>query len=147
MGTRPLQLDGCFSYWDDCLVLLALLCQELGLPCSRPTPCAWPEAEEPHPAAPVARGPLTRPPSMPCPAVHWRVRLMWTGLSAVLQSVMKLEFRAGAVGVRLVKDASQCREHFSPDRPRLAGEADHRALGWAGGNAMLLMEFIGGRGT
>ena len=36
LRARGLQLDGCFSYWDDCLVLTALLCQELGLPCNPP---------------------------------------------------------------------------------------------------------------
>lgn len=55
---RGLQLDGCFSYWDDCLVLTALLCQELGLPCSPPSRHAPGKAEEPHPTASVA---LPRP--------------------------------------------------------------------------------------
>ncbi|KAJ1065965.1 hypothetical protein K5549_013478 [Capra hircus] len=121
---RGLQLDGCFSYWDDCLVLTALLCQELGLPCSPPAAMRLAKQKSRTQLHLLCR----RGPPWPVP----------------LPGVMKLEFGAGAVGVRLVKDASQCHEHFSRIARDLQGEADHPGIGLGWGNAMLLMEFIEG---
>uniref|UniRef100_H0X358 Carnosine synthase 1 n=2 Tax=Otolemur garnettii TaxID=30611 RepID=H0X358_OTOGA len=145
---RGLQLDGCFSYWDDCLVLTALLCQELGLPCNPPAAmrlakqksctqlhlldCHGPPWPAPSLHA-VACCPLESEADMER-AVH----------QVPLPGVMKLEFGAGAVGVRLVEDAPQCHEHFSKIARDLQGEADHPGIGLGWGNAMLLMEYVEG---
>ncbi|XP_053417438.1 carnosine synthase 1 isoform X4 [Nycticebus coucang] len=145
---RGLQLDGCFSYWDDCLVLTALLCQELGLRCNPPAAmrlakqksctqlhlldCHGPPWPAPSLHA-VACCPLESEADMER-AVH----------QVPLPGVMKLEFGAGAVGVRLVEDAPQCHEHFSKIARDLQGEADHPGIGLGWGNAMLLMEYVEG---
>lgn len=145
---RGLQLDGCFSYWDDCLVLTALLCQELGLPCSPPAAMRLAKQKSrtqlhllrhhgpPWPAASLH--------AVPCFPLESEADVEKAVCQVPLPGVMKLEFGAGAVGVRLVEDAPQCHEHFSRIAQDLQGEADHPGIGLGWGNAMLLMEFIEG---
>ncbi|KAM7226191.1 hypothetical protein CapIbe_022336 [Capra ibex] len=145
---RGLQLDGCFSYWDDCLVLTALLCQELGLPCSPPAAMRLAKQKSRTQLHLLCRrGPPWPAPSLyavPCCPLESEADVDRAVRQVPLPGVMKLEFGAGAVGVRLVKDASQCHEHFSRIARDLQGEADHPGIGLGWGNAMLLMEFIEG---
>ncbi|KAF6332653.1 carnosine synthase 1 [Rhinolophus ferrumequinum] len=145
---RGLQLDGCFSYWDDCLVLTALLCQELGLPCSSPAAMRLAKQKSHTQLHLLCRqGPPWPSPSLhavPCCPLESEADVERAVHQVPLPGVMKLEFGAGAVGVRLVEDAPQCHEHFSRIARDLQGEADHPGIGLGWGNAMLLMEFIDG---
>lgn len=145
---RGLQLDGCFSYWDDCLVLTALLCQELGLPCSPPAAMRLAKQKSRTQLHLLCRqGPPWPSPSLhavPCCSLESEADVERAVRQVPLPGVMKLEFGAGAVGVRLVEDASQCHEHFSRVVRDLQGEADHPGIGLGWGNAMLLMEFVEG---
>ncbi|KAM5225140.1 carnosine synthase 1 isoform 6-T8 [Hipposideros larvatus] len=145
---RGLQLDGCFSYWDDCLVLTALLCQELGLPCSPPAAMRLAKQKSHTQLHLLCRqGPPWPAPSLhavPCCPLQSEADVERAVHLVPLPGVMKLEFGAGAVGVRLVEDAPQCHEHFSRIARDLQGEADHPGIGLGWGNAMLLMEFIEG---
>ncbi|XP_077627577.1 carnosine synthase 1 [Crocuta crocuta] len=145
---RGLQLDGCFSYWDDCLVLTALLCQELGLPCSPPTAMRLAKQKSRTQLHLLrCQGPPWPAPSLhavPCCPLGCEADVDRAVHQVPLPGVMKLEFGAGAVGVRLVEDAPQCHEHFSRITRDLQGEADHPGIGLGWGNAMLLMEFIEG---
>ncbi|KAM6157446.1 carnosine synthase 1 isoform 1-T2 [Rhynchocyon petersi] len=145
---RGLQLDGCFSYWDDCLVLTALLCQELGLPCSPPAAMRLAKQKSCTQLHLLSRrGPPWPAPSLhavPCCPLQSQADVERAVRQVPLPGVMKLEFGAGAVGVRLVEDAPQCHEHFSRIARDLQGEADHPGIGLGWGNAMLLMEFVEG---
>nr|XP_006210817.2 carnosine synthase 1 [Vicugna pacos] len=145
---RGLQLDGCFSYWDDCLVLTALLCQELGLPCSPPAAMRLAKQKSRTQLHLLCHhGPPWPAPSLyavPCCPLESEADVDKAVRQVPLPGVMKLEFGAGAVGVRLVEDAPQCHEHFSRIARDLQGEADHPGIGLGWGNAMLLMEFIEG---
>lgn len=145
---RGLQLDGCFSYWDDCLVLTALLCQELGLPSSPPSAmCLAKQKSRTQLHLLQCRGPPWPAPSLhavPCCPLASEADLERAIHQVPLPGVMKLEFGAGAVGVRLVDDAAQCHEHFSRIAQDLQGEADHPGIGLGWGNSMLLMEFVEG---
>ncbi|XP_035885660.1 carnosine synthase 1 isoform X2 [Phyllostomus discolor] len=145
---RGLQLDGCFSYWDDCLVLTALLCQELGLPCSPPAAMRLAKQKSRTQLHLLrCQGPPWPAPSLyavPCCPLESEADVERAVHQVPLPGVMKLEFGAGAVGVRLVEDASQCRQHFSKIAHDLQGEADHPGIGLGWGNSMLLMEFIEG---
>ncbi|KAM5247010.1 carnosine synthase 1 isoform 1-T2 [Ctenodactylus gundi] len=145
---RGLQLDGCFSYWDDCLVLTALLCQELGLPCSPPAAMCLAKQKS-HTQLHLSRyhGPPWPAPSLhavACCPLESEADVERAVCQVPLPGVMKLEFGAGAVGVRLVEDVQQCHEHFSRITRDLQGEADHPGIGLGWGNAMLLMEFVEG---
>ncbi|KAM7329686.1 hypothetical protein ACRRTK_011299 [Alexandromys fortis] len=145
---RNLKLDGCFSFWDDCLVLTALLCRELGLPCSPPAAMCLAKQKS-----------RTQLHLLRCPGPPWPATSLHAVACCPLESeadveraidqvplpgVMKLEFGSGAVGVQLVKDGPQCHEHFSRILHDLQGEADHPGIGLGWGNAMLLMEFVEG---
>ncbi|XP_014648645.1 PREDICTED: carnosine synthase 1 [Ceratotherium simum simum] len=145
---RGLQLDGCFSYWDDCLVLTALLCQELGLPCNPPATMRLAKQKSRTQLHLLRRhGPPWPAPSLhavPCCPLESEADVERAVRQVPLPGVMKLEFGAGAVGVRLVEDAPQCHEHFSRIARDLQGEADHPGIGLGWGNAMLLMEFVEG---
>ncbi|EHB12169.1 ATP-grasp domain-containing protein 1 [Heterocephalus glaber] len=145
---RGLQLDGCFSYWDDCLVLTALLCQELGLPCSPPAAvCLAKQKSHTQLHLSHCHGPPWPAPSLhavACCPLESEADVERAVHQVPLPGVMKLEFGAGAVGVRLVEDAPQCHEHFSRISRDLQGEADHPGIGLGWGNAMLLMEFVEG---
>ncbi|XP_004598265.2 carnosine synthase 1 [Ochotona princeps] len=145
---RGLQLDGCFSYWDDCLVLTALLCQELGLPGSPPAAMRLAKQKSQTQLHLLrCRGPPWPAPALhavPCCPLESEADVERAVHQVPLPGVMKLEFGAGAVGVRLVEDAPQCHEHFSRIARDLQGEADHPGIGLGWGNAMLLMEFVEG---
>uniref|UniRef100_A0A2R9AMQ2 Carnosine synthase 1 n=1 Tax=Pan paniscus TaxID=9597 RepID=A0A2R9AMQ2_PANPA len=145
---RGLKLDGCFSYWDDCLVLTALLCQELGLPCSSPAAMRLAKQKSLTQLHLLRHhGPPWPAPSLhavPCCPLESEADVERAVHQVPLPGVMKLEFGAGAVGVRLVEDAPQCHEHFSRITRDLQGEADHPGIGLGWGNAMLLMEFVEG---
>ncbi|XP_005003079.1 carnosine synthase 1 isoform X2 [Cavia porcellus] len=145
---RGLQLDGCFSYWDDCLVLTALLCRELGLPCCPPAAmCLAKQKSRTQLHLSRHHGPPWPAPSLhavACCPLESEADVERAVHQVPLPGVMKLEFGAGAVGVQLVEDASQCHEHFSRITRDLQGEADHPGIGLGWGNAMLLMEFVEG---
>ncbi|XP_056657190.1 carnosine synthase 1 isoform X1 [Monodelphis domestica] len=145
---RGLQLDGCLSYWDDCLVLTALLCEELGLRGCPPAAMSLAKQKSQTQAHLLqCRGPRWPAPSLyavPCCPLQAPDDVERAARSVPLPGVMKLEFGAGAVGVRLVEDASQCRAHFARISQDLRGEADHPGIGLGWGNAMLLMEFVAG---
>uniref|UniRef100_A0A2K5CLZ3 Carnosine synthase 1 n=1 Tax=Aotus nancymaae TaxID=37293 RepID=A0A2K5CLZ3_AOTNA len=145
---RGLKLDGCFSYWDDCLVLTALLCQELGLPCCPPAAMRLAKHKSRTQLHLLCHhGPPWPAPSLhavPCCPLESEADVERAVHQVPLPGVMKLEFGAGAVGTRLVKDAPQCHEHFSRITRDLQGEADHPGIGLGWGNAMLLMEFVDG---
>ncbi|XP_075404104.1 carnosine synthase 1 [Tenrec ecaudatus] len=145
---RGLQLDGCFSYWDDCLVLTALLCQELGLPCCPPAAMRLAKQKSRTQLHLLGqRGPPWPAPALhavPCCPLESESDVQRAVRQVPLPGVMKLEFGAGAVGVRLVEDAPQCQEHFARIAHDLQGEADHPGIGLGWGNAMLLMEFVEG---
>nr|XP_004656812.2 carnosine synthase 1 [Jaculus jaculus] len=146
--TRGLHLDGCFSFWDDCLVLTSLLCHELGLPCSPPAAmCLAKQKSRTQLHLLCHHGPPWPAPSLhavACCPLEREADVERAVSQVPLPGVMKLEFGSGAVGVQLVKDGPQCHEHFSRILRDLQGEADHPGIGLGWGNAMLLMEFVEG---
>ncbi|XP_068944502.1 carnosine synthase 1 isoform X1 [Petaurus breviceps papuanus] len=145
---RGLQLDGCLSYWDDCLVLTALLCKELGLRGCPPAAMSLAKQKSQTQSHLLGCGsPRWPSPSLyavPCCPLEVPEDVERAARLVPLPGVMKLEFGAGAVGVRLVENASQCRAHFAKISQDLQGEADHPGIGLGWGNAMLLMEFVAG---
>ncbi|XP_028916839.1 carnosine synthase 1 isoform X1 [Ornithorhynchus anatinus] len=145
---RGLRLDGCLSYWDDCLVLTALLCQELGLRCSPPAAMRLAKQKSRTQLHLLrCRGPRWPGPALyavPCCPLQSPADVERAARLVPLPGVMKLEFGAGAVGVRLVEDGPQCQAHFGKIARDLRGEADHPGIGLGWGNAMLLMEYVAG---
>ncbi|NXA73898.1 CRNS1 synthase, partial [Thryothorus ludovicianus] len=118
LRSRGLRPHACLSYWDDCVVLAALVCQGLGL-------------RGPAPAAVRVAKQKSR--------THRHLQRCRRG-----RPVAKLEFGAGGVGVRLVENAGQCHAHAARLWRDLRDDADHPGIGLGWGNAMLLMEYVPG---
>ncbi|XP_029431847.1 carnosine synthase 1 isoform X1 [Rhinatrema bivittatum] len=145
---RGLQLDGCLSFWDDCMVLTALVCELLGLRCSPASAMRISKQksrthlhllhqDNPHwPSASLY--------AVPCCHLESIVDVEKASRFLSFPGVMKLEFGAGAVGVKLVENAEQCQQHFEKISSDLREDTDYPGIGLGWGNAMLLMEFVSG---
>ncbi|NXU57980.1 CRNS1 synthase, partial [Turnix velox] len=143
-GVRP---HACLSYWDDCVVLAALVCQRLGLPGNPPAAVRVAKqksrthqhlqgCQHGHP-----------PPSafaVPCRRLRSHGDVEQAAGAVPFPAVAKLEFGAGGVGVKLVESRSQCHAHAARLWRDLRDDADHPGIGLGWGNAMLLMEYVPG---
>ncbi|KAF1403383.1 Carnosine synthase 1, partial [Spheniscus magellanicus] len=130
-GLRP---HACLSYWDDCVVLAALVCQRLGLRGSPPAAIRRCRRGRPPPAAFA----------LPCRRLQSHGDVERAAGAVPFPAVAKLEFGAGGVGVRLVESAGQCHAHAARLWRDLRDDADHPGIGLGWGNAMLLMEYVPG---
>ncbi|NXW08142.1 CRNS1 synthase, partial [Fregetta grallaria] len=143
-GLRP---HACLSYWDDCVVLAALVCQRLGLRGSPPAAIrvAKQKSRTHQHLQRCRRG---RPPpatfAVPCRRLQSHGDVDRAAGVVPFPAVAKLEFGAGGVGVRLVESTGQCHAHAARLWRDLRDDADHPGIGLGWGNAMLLMEYVPG---
>uniref|UniRef100_A0A8D2LSR6 Carnosine synthase 1 n=1 Tax=Varanus komodoensis TaxID=61221 RepID=A0A8D2LSR6_VARKO len=147
---RGLHLDGCLSYWDDCIVLTALVCEGLGLRCSSPNAMrVAKQKSRTHLHLMRRRKEGPRWPSaalyaVPCCHLESHADVERAASHINFPGVMKLEYGAGAVGVKLVEDAQQCHLHFEKISQDLQDDSDYVGIGLGWGNTMLLMEYVSG---
>ncbi|KAM8807360.1 carnosine synthase 1 [Eudromia elegans] len=143
-GLRP---HGCICYWDDCVVLAALVCQRLGLRTS-PAAAVSLAKQKSRTHQHLLRCRRGRPPpaayAVPCCHVESHADVERAAGALPFPAVAKLEFGAGAVGVRLVGSASECHAHAERLWRDLRSDADHPGIGLGWGNSMLLMEYVPG---
>ncbi|RMB98080.1 hypothetical protein DUI87_25558 [Hirundo rustica rustica] len=147
LRSRGLRPHACLSYWDDCVVLAALVCRGLGL--RGPAPAAVQVAKQKSRThRHLQRCRRGRPPpaafAVPCRRLRSHGDVERAAAAVPFPAVAKLEFGAGGVGVRLVEDAGQCHAHASRLLRDLRDDADHPGIGLGWGNAMLLMEYVPG---
>ncbi|XP_072194116.1 carnosine synthase 1 isoform X2 [Excalfactoria chinensis] len=147
LRARGLRPDACLSYWDDCVVLTALLCQRLGLPgCSPAAVRLAKQKSRTHQHLQRCRH--GRPPpaafAVPCCRLRSHGDVERAAGAVPFPAVAKLEFGAGAVGVRLVESTGQCHAHAAQLWHDLRADTDHPGIGLGWGNAMLLMEYVPG---
>ncbi|KAM4033407.1 carnosine synthase 1 [Anomaloglossus baeobatrachus] len=113
---KGLHLSGCMAFWDECTILSAVLCRMLGLPGPPPNAVRLAKRKTqtqlclfnmtaPSPPFPYAGAFAV--PCFPLGPGTGGVEAAESILSYPL--VVKPESGAGAVGVRLVKDAEECR--------------------------------------
>lgn len=143
-GLRP---HACLSYWDDCVVLAALVCQRMGLRgCSPSAIRVAKQKSRTHQH--LQRCCHGRPPpaafAVPCRRLQSHGDVERAAGSVPFPAVAKLEFGAGGVGVRLVENTGQCHQHAARLWRDLRDDADHPGIGLGWGNAMLLMEYVPG---
>ncbi|NXN22124.1 CRNS1 synthase, partial [Nycticryphes semicollaris] len=143
-GRRP---HACLSYWDDCVVLAALVCQRLGLRGS--SPAAVRVAKQKSRTHQHLQGCRQgRPPpatfAVPCRRLRSHGDVDRAAGAVPFPAVAKLEFGAGGVGVRLVESTGQCHAHAARLWRDLRDDTDHPGIGLGWGNAMLLMEYVPG---
>ncbi|XP_068254304.1 carnosine synthase 1 [Nyctibius grandis] len=143
-GLRP---HACLSYWDDCVVLAALVCQRLGLR-GNPPAAVRVAKQKSRTHEHLQRCRRGRPPpaafAVPCRRLQSHGDVERAAGAVPFPAVAKLEFGAGAVGVRLVENAGQCHQHAARLWRDLRDDADHPGIGLGWGNAMLLMEYVPG---
>ncbi|KAM6274458.1 LOW QUALITY PROTEIN: carnosine synthase 1 [Porphyrio hochstetteri] len=143
-GLRP---HACLSYWDDCVVLAALVCQRLGLRGSPPAAIRVAKQKS-RTHQHLQRCRHGRPPpaafAVPCRRLQSHGDVERAAGTVPFPAVAKLEFGAGGVGVRLVESAGQCHAHAARLWHDLRDDADHPGIGLGWGNAMLLMEYVPG---
>ncbi|XP_037994640.1 carnosine synthase 1 isoform X1 [Motacilla alba alba] len=147
LRSRGLRPHACLSYWDDCVVLAALVCQGLGL--RGPAPAAVRVAKQKSRThRHLQRCRRGRPPpaafAVPCRRLRSHGDVERAAGAVPFPAVAKLEFGAGGVGVRLVENAGQCHAHAARLWRDLRDDADHPGIGLGWGNAMLLMEYVPG---
>ncbi|NWJ05776.1 CRNS1 synthase, partial [Crypturellus undulatus] len=143
-GLRP---HGCICYWDDCVVLAALVSQRLGLRTSPPGAVGLAKQKS-RTHQHLLRCRRGRPPpaayAVPCCHVESHADMERAASTVPFPAVAKLEFGAGAVGVRLVESAGECHAHAERLWRDLKSDADHPGIGLGWGNSMLLMEYVPG---
>ncbi|XP_078515348.1 carnosine synthase 1-like [Lissotriton helveticus] len=147
---REIQLDGCLSYWDDCMVLTALVCEQLGLRCSPVSAMRISKQKsrthlhllrhKKGSTCVTAAGPY----AVPCCHLESHADVEKASRYLNFPGVMKLEFGAGAVGVKLVENLEQCHQHYEKISSDLKEDTDYPGIGLGWGNAMLLMEYVSG---
>ncbi|XP_042181755.1 carnosine synthase 1-like [Oncorhynchus tshawytscha] len=145
--SSSLRPDGCVCFWDECVVLTSLVCDRLGL--RGPPPQAIRIAKEKsrthrHLLGPPLLSPS--PSSYAVPCIHVESTLDLEKAVGVVRfpAVMKLEYGAGAVGVRKVCSLEESLAHFERIGGDLREETDYPGIGLGWGNAMILMEYVGG---
>ncbi|KAK9410387.1 carnosine synthase 1 [Crotalus adamanteus] len=147
---RGLHLDGCLSYWDDCMVLTALICEGLGLRCSSSNAMRVAKQKSrthQHLLRRCKEGSRWSSAALyavPCCHLESHADVERAASHINFPGVMKLEYGAGAVGVKLVEDAQQCHLHFDKITQDLKDDSDYLGIGLGWGNNMLLMEYVSG---
>ncbi|XP_030041525.1 carnosine synthase 1 isoform X2 [Microcaecilia unicolor] len=145
-----MQLDGCLSFWDDCTVLASLVCELLGLRCSSSSALRIAKQKSLthlhllHQLQDHSRWPSAALYAVPCCHLESIVDVEKATRYINFPGVMKLEFGAGAVGVKLVENAEQCQQHYEKISNDLREDTDYPGIGLGIGNAMLLMEYVSG---
>ncbi|XP_033918028.1 LOW QUALITY PROTEIN: carnosine synthase 1 [Melopsittacus undulatus] len=147
LRSRGLQPHACLSYWDDCVVLAALVCERLGLRCS-PAAAVRVAKHKSRTHQHLQRCRRGRPApaafAVPCYRLQSHGDVERAAAAVPFPAVAKLEFGAGGVGVKLVETPEQCHEHAARLWRDLRDDADHPGIGLGWGNAMLLMEYVPG---
>nr|XP_033775886.1 carnosine synthase 1 isoform X2 [Geotrypetes seraphini] len=145
---RGMRLDGCLSFWDDCTVLAALVCELLGLRSSSSSALriskqkSFTHLHLLH--QDNSRWPSAALYAVPCCHLKNAIDVEKASRYISFPGVMKLEYGAGAVGVKLVENAEQCQQHFEKISNDLREDTDYPGIGLGIGNAMLLMEYVSG---
>ncbi|XP_043940009.1 carnosine synthase 1 [Protopterus annectens] len=147
---RGLKLDGCISFWDDCIVLTAMVCEMLGL---RTNPVSAMEIAKQkskthlhliQKCREIPHWPPTYLYAVPCCHLESHADIDKAAQFMNFPAVMKLEYGAGAVGVKMVENLEQCHQHFEKISNDLREDTDYPGIGLGWGNTMLLMEYIDG---
>uniref|UniRef100_A0A673W1Q8 Carnosine synthase 1-like n=1 Tax=Salmo trutta TaxID=8032 RepID=A0A673W1Q8_SALTR len=150
--SSSLHPDGCVCFWDECVVLTSLVCDRLGL--RGPPPEAIRIAKEKSRTHRHLLGLLKstgtnlisveQPSGQPDSLVEFREDERRASGGEGGPAVMKLEYGAGAVGVRKVGSLEESLAHFERISGDLREETDYPGIGLGWGNAMILMEYVGG---
>ncbi|XP_064613939.1 carnosine synthase 1-like isoform X2 [Liolophura sinensis] len=147
---RQLTIDGCVTFWEDCVPLTAMICEKLSL-----TGAGVQGAINAKTKSLTQKVLSGRNADIP----HWPRTHLYASKTSRIEShmdienavniigfpaVMKLEYGSSAVAVELVENVDQCHDHLDKVQRDLQTESDLPGIGLGHGNAMLLMEYVDG---
>ncbi|KAK3586596.1 hypothetical protein CHS0354_027737 [Potamilus streckersoni] len=147
---NKIKLDGCLTFWEDCVPLAAKLCHLLHLPGS--TEKGALSAKNKSDTLAVVR---KRTADIP----HWPRTYLYTSWFSPLRSqadienvqkarkfplIMKLEYGSSAVGVTLVRNADEMEEKYKEIRDAVQEPKDYFGIGLGHGNTLMVMEYLVG---
>lgn len=150
LGEKNVAIDGCVTFWEDCVPLAAYINEFKGLTGSSLRGAL--NAKKKSITQSVLLG---RTGDIP----HWPRTYLYASKTFHISSrgdieeaaakiefpcVMKLEYGSSAVGVSLVHDVTQCHREWTTIQEELRGENSHPGIGLGHGNQMLLMDYISG---
>ncbi|KAK3586594.1 hypothetical protein CHS0354_027732 [Potamilus streckersoni] len=147
---NTIKLDGCLTFWEDCVPLVARLCHLLNLPGS---------TEKGALIAKSKSDTLAVLNKVPGSSPHWPLINLYMSWFLPLRSqadikniqkvrkfplIMKLEYGSRAVGVTLVRNAAEMEEKYNDIRSILQKPEDYSGIGLGHGNTLMVMEYLVG---
>ncbi|XP_078502639.1 carnosine synthase 1-like [Lissotriton helveticus] len=147
---RGIHLDGCVAFWNDCTVLAALVCEQLGLRCSPvwATCLSKRKSQTQFNLLCNKKNSIfsTTIASYAVPSCHVASHSDIERASCYVNypGVLKLESGCGAVAAKMVQNKEQCHQYYEHISGILKAESDCPGIGLSCGNAMVLMEHVSG---
>ncbi|KAL3855367.1 hypothetical protein ACJMK2_014578, partial [Sinanodonta woodiana] len=147
---NKIKLDGCLTFWEDCVPLAARLCHLLNLPGS---------TEKGALSAKSKSDTLAVLNTVSGGSPHWPLLNLYTSWFLPLRSqadikniqkvrkfplIMKLEYGSRAVGVTLVRNADEMEDKYKEIRAVLQKPDDYYGIGLGHGNTLMAMEYLVG---
>ncbi|KAK3586593.1 hypothetical protein CHS0354_027730 [Potamilus streckersoni] len=147
---NEIKVDGCLTFWEDCVPLTAKLCHLLNLPGSTEKGALSAKSKS-DTLAVLSKG--------TCISPHWPVIYLYTSWFSPLRSqadienvqkvrkfplIMKLEYGSSAVGVTLVRNPEEMEKKYKEIRAVLQKPDDYFGIGLGHGNSLMVMEYLVG---
>ncbi|KAL3855360.1 hypothetical protein ACJMK2_014575 [Sinanodonta woodiana] len=144
------KVDGCLTFWEDCVPLAAKLCKLFNL--KGPSIMGAMNAKNKSSTLSMLRKKTVNVPNLPRTYLYtsWFTSLRGKAdLENVIKMhkfplVMKLEYGSSAVGVVLVKNAEELEEKYLELSTTFQKDEDYFGIGLGHGNTVMVMEYIGG---
>ncbi|KAL3855356.1 hypothetical protein ACJMK2_014571 [Sinanodonta woodiana] len=147
---KNMKVDGCLTFWEDCVPLAAKMCNLLNL--TGPSVRGAMNAKNKSSTLSVLRKRTADIPHFPRTYLYtsWFTSI---GGRADLENatkvrkfplIMKLEYGSSAVGVALVKSAEELEEKYMELNSTFQKDEDYFGIGLGHGNTVMVMEYIGG---
>ncbi|KAK3586588.1 hypothetical protein CHS0354_027723 [Potamilus streckersoni] len=147
---NKIDINGCVTFWEDCVPLAAIMCQLLDL--TGPSVRGAMNATNKSSTLSVLRKRTVDVPHFPRPYLYtsWftslREKADVYNATKVCQfpAVMKLEYRSGVVDVVLVQSAEELEEKYIQFKSLLTKNEDYFGIELGHDNNVMVMEYIGG---
>jgi len=147
---KDVTIDGCISFWEDCVPLSAHINHllNLGGPGLQGALNAKKKSSTiqalVHKTGDIPHWPRTYLYTSKCFHIGCSSDIEEAAAKMEFPCVMKLEYGSSAIGVTLVNDVTQCHEEWNLVQDELQCEKSHPGIGLGHGNTMLLMDYISG---
>jgi carnosine synthase len=147
---KGLNIDGCVTFWEDCGPLAAKISDLLHLngPGQHAAEIAkkksWTHAILRTKTGDIPHFPRTYLYAAKCYHIKGESDIYNAVNYIGIPTVLKLEYGSSAVGVKPIKDHTECTNIYQDIKTKLRSEKDHPGIGLGHSNDLLLMEYIEG---